>query len=506
VKQPALGVVIAGKYRLERPLASGGMGSVWVARHVELDVELAIKFMDAKLASTAEGRVRFQREAKAAAFLQSPYVVSVQDYGVDDELPYIVMELLKGEDLEDRLRRRRRLSLQETLTILSQVSKALGRAHELGIIHRDLKPRNLFLASAHDEEIVKILDFGIAKQIGPLNPSDATTTRQIIGSPHYMSPEQIRGAKDIDHRSDLWSLGVILFQTVTGTLPFSGDVLIDVLNKVISGPLPLAAEVAPNLPPAIDDFFLRALTRDKSQRFQSAREMTEAFADLVRTSLSPGRSSAAAPDPLPTAPMALTPPHVRAHNPEAPEKTAPLSATVPLHSPPSLSDVETAQRPAILEAPMRSRSKSVSPKSAFAVAAILACGLAVAGILGLSKRNASQETQAEPLAAPQSTSPGAVAEPPPAQTAPPPIAAANTQEITVSPSAPANVAVPAASGSGTGAVSAATPKGTSPVSSTFAQAPPVPPRPTAAPKPPPSAPGTQSGPKQGSDKWGLDDE
>jgi serine/threonine-protein kinase len=496
VKQPALGVIIAGKYRLERPLASGGMGSVWVARHLELDIELAIKFMGADLASTSEGRVRFQREAKAAALLQSPYVVSVQDYGVDDDLAYIVMELLKGEDLEDRLRRRKRLSVQETLTVLSQVSKALGRAHDLGIVHRDLKPRNLFLASAHDEEIVKILDFGIAKQIGAFSPAGATTTRQVIGSPHYMSPEQIRGAKDIDHRSDLWSLGVILFQTITGTLPFSGDVLIDVLNKVISGPLPLATQVAPDLPPGMDGFFLRALTRDRTQRFQSVREMTEAFADLVRTSLSADRLSAAAPAPLPTAALAVTPAHARPLDQAASDKTVALSGTVPVPPPPTLSDLETAQRPAILEVPKRPRSHGVSPKSAFALAAVLACALAVGWIIGLSKRTARPETNIEPLAASQAPSDSSTrerVEPPLAQVAPPPSAAASQQEVTVSPSAPAISTSPAPSGSGATAVN-----------STTAKAPPLP-GPARAPgtvRPTPSAP-VKPTPAGSDDDWGL---
>jgi serine/threonine-protein kinase len=492
VKQPALGLIIAGKYRLERPLASGGMGSVWVARHLELDIEIAIKFMGADLASTSEGRVRFQREAKAAAFLQSPYVVSVQDYGVDDDLPYIVMELLKGEDLEDRLRRRKRLSLQETLTILSQISKALGRAHEIGIVHRDLKPRNLFLASVHDEEIVKILDFGLAKQINPLNPGGATTTRQIIGSPHYMSPEQIRGAKDIDHRTDLWSLGVILFQTVTGKLPFSGEVLIDVLNKVISGPLPLASEIAPALPHGIDDFFLRAFSRDRSQRFQSAREMTEALADLVRSSISAERlSSAGASGPLPTQGPAVTsavtpanvipPAPARFPNPEASTTVPPLSATEPLPIAAPRSDLETAQRPAVLELSRPPRSKGVSPKSAFAVAAVLACALAIGGVVGRLKRTGSQ-TQGEPLAEPQVSSgsaPAQRAELPPAPTSPPPPATQNPQEVTVSPSAPASAASPSPSGSAANAVNSTVTK---------APPPPGPTRNTGPTRPPPKPP------------------
>jgi serine/threonine protein kinase len=290
VKEPAPDIVVAGKYLLEGQLATGGMGSVWVGRHLDLDVPVAIKFMGPECASSEEGRVRFEREAKAAALLQSPHVVNVQDYGVDDGLPYIVMELLVGEDLEDRLRREKRISLEATLAILVQASKALRRAQDLGIVHRDIKPHNLFLATGDDgEEILKVLDFGIAKETGPVLLAKGSNTGQIIGSPNYMSPEHVRGAKDIDHRADLWSLGVIAFQAVTGRLPFPGEIVGDVMGMILADPIPLATAIAPDLPLALDAFFLKALSRDRAQRFQSAREMTEAFAEIVRppSSLNP---------------------------------------------------------------------------------------------------------------------------------------------------------------------------------------------------------------------------
>ncbi len=283
MKEPAPDVVIAGKYILEGQLATGGMGSVWVARHVDLEVPVAIKFMGPEVAESEEGRNRFEREAKAAAFLQSPHVVNVQDYGVDDGLAYIAMELLVGEDLEDRLFRVGRLSLEETLAILKQASKALRRAQDIGIVHRDLKPQNLFLTKVDEgEEILKILDFGIAKETGPtLLAAKASNTGQIIGSPHYMSPEAVRGVRDIDHRSDLWSLGVIVFQCVTGRLPFPSEVVGDVMGMILADPLPRATDIAPDLPPEMDEFFERALCRDRTKRFQTAREMTEAFADIL---------------------------------------------------------------------------------------------------------------------------------------------------------------------------------------------------------------------------------
>ncbi|MDC3957235.1 serine/threonine protein kinase [Polyangium jinanense] len=258
------------------------MGSVWVARHLQLDVDIAIKFMAPQVASSADLRARFEREAKVAAILKSPNAAQVHDYGVEDGSPYIVMELLEGEDLAACLARERRLSLRATLDILEQVGKALRRAHELGLIHRDLKPGNIFLARLGDEQIVKVVDFGIAKSTGLIAGAQATRTGALLGSPSYMSPEQVRRSNHVDHRTDLWSLGVIAFQCLTGRLPFPGDEIGEVLVDVCTAPIPLASEVAPDLGPEIDGFFQRALARDPKQRFQSAAELVEAFASLAR--------------------------------------------------------------------------------------------------------------------------------------------------------------------------------------------------------------------------------
>ncbi len=256
------------------------MGSVWVAHHLLLDVTVAIKFMDPALAASSDGRSRFEREAQAAAKLKSPHVVQVHDFGLEDDTPYIVMELLTGEDLEARIVRTGRMSPKALSPLVAQVAKALRRAHEGGIVHRDLKPLNIFISRQDDEEVAKILDFGIAKAQRPTVGS-STKTGSLIGSPHYMSPEQARSAKQLDHRSDLWSLGVILFRAVAGRLPFPGEDLGDVLVAICADPIPIASSVAPDLGPAVDAFFERALQRDADKRFQSAREMAEAFAALA---------------------------------------------------------------------------------------------------------------------------------------------------------------------------------------------------------------------------------
>ena len=279
--QVAAGSIIGGKYRLDRPVSRGGMGAVWAGRHVHLGSPVAVKFMDPTFADSPAFRARFEREARAAASLQSPHVVGVQDYGIDGGTPYIVMELLQGEDLHARLERCGRLGLVEASSLLAQLGKALRRAHEIGLVHRDLKPRNIFLARIDDDEVVKILDFGIAKDTVSKNIGEVTNTGELMGSPHYMSPEQLRADKDLDARSDLWALGVILFRCLTGHLPFPGDALGTVMAKILVDPIPPVIPLAPDLPPSLDAFFARALARDRAARFQSVRDMVDAFRTIA---------------------------------------------------------------------------------------------------------------------------------------------------------------------------------------------------------------------------------
>ncbi len=274
---PAPGTLVAERFRLVRPLSKGGMGAVWLAEHTGLDVPCAIKFIQAEAKDSAEVRQRFEREAKLSAQLRSPHVVHVLDHGVWEETPYIAMEFLEGEDLEDRIERVGRLGAAETASIAAQVARALTRAHAAGLVHRDLKPANIFLAHDDDREIVKVLDFGIAKDSTPRMPTGSNTkTGSLIGTPAYMSPEQAQGTKRVDHRSDLWALAVVVYECLTGELPFQSEALGDLLLKIMVSPLPVPSQIAP-VPPGFDGWWARAASRDPEGRFQSAKELADSL-------------------------------------------------------------------------------------------------------------------------------------------------------------------------------------------------------------------------------------
>jgi len=275
--QPAPDLVVADRFRLTRMLGRGGMGSVWLAQHLGLDIPCAVKFIEGEFSAHAEAQSRFEREAKAAAALRSPHVVQILDHGVWQGTPYMAMELLEGEDFGKRLAHIGRMPPQQVCTIVTQVTRALTKAHAAGIVHRDLKPDNIFLVRDDEREIAKVLDFGIAKQSKTGLDGGATKTGAMLGTPYYMSPEQAQGIKAVDHRSDLWSLGVIVFQALTGRLPFESDALGDLLVRIIVAPIPMMTQMCPDLPPAIDQWWAKAANRDPNGRFQSAKELSDAL-------------------------------------------------------------------------------------------------------------------------------------------------------------------------------------------------------------------------------------
>jgi serine/threonine-protein kinase len=273
------GSVLVGKFRLEEIVGYGGMGSVWKATHLGLGQEIAIKLVSRDFVKSADALRRFDTEAKAAAKIRSRHIPQVFDNGVlDDGTPYLAMELLQGETLFRRVHVSGPLPLNEAVSVLEQCCRALGRAHSLGIVHRDIKPDNIYLATSNDDDgyVVKVLDFGIAKvQTLAENEHLSTRTGQLLGTPMYMSPEQARGLRTIDHRTDLYSLGLVAHVMLTGNLAFSSESLGDLLVQICTQPLPSLRAQAPYLPPAMEDWFQKACARDADQRYQSAQAFVE---------------------------------------------------------------------------------------------------------------------------------------------------------------------------------------------------------------------------------------
>ncbi|HEY8945132.1 MAG TPA: serine/threonine-protein kinase [Polyangiaceae bacterium] len=274
------GSIIANRYHLLRKLGAGGMGSVWLAHDKSLDSQCAVKLVDPEKAANEEVRVRFEREAKAAAQIRGVNVVDIFDHGIFEGIPFIVMEYLEGEDLGARLERIGKLDLDQTYQIVGQVARALVRAHANGIVHRDLKPENIFLVPGDDAEVAKVLDFGIAKHEQYSLAGKTTKTGSFMGTPYYMSPEQARG-KQIDWRSDLWALGVIVFQCLTGRPPFESEALGELMGMILYDPIPKLTERNPLLPASLDSWWSKAVARNREERFQSAKELSDAFADAI---------------------------------------------------------------------------------------------------------------------------------------------------------------------------------------------------------------------------------
>ncbi|MEO8183579.1 MAG: protein kinase [Deltaproteobacteria bacterium] len=273
VAQP--GLTLGNRYSLTHVIGRGGMGEVWKAHDRELDSVCAVKFILQHLASDRGIRERFAREAKAVARLRSPHVVHILGVGEIENVPYLAMELLDGETLLSRLERVGRMHPAVTLKMLEQVAEALESAHHAGIVHRDLKPDNIWFWSGN-KVFVKVLDFGVAKS-GMTTESLQTATGALVGTPQYMSPEQALGNRDIDHRSDLWSMAVIAMECLSGKRPFESAGLGDLLMKIVAGSPPPSRDLAADLPVSLQDWWARALARDPRDRFQSATELVEAL-------------------------------------------------------------------------------------------------------------------------------------------------------------------------------------------------------------------------------------
>ena len=274
------GSLVDGKYRIEREIGSGGMGQVFAAVHVELGHTVAIKALHESTAHDTDAARRFVREGRAAAQLKSDHAVRINDVGrLSSGRPYLVMEYLEGEDL-DRLRARHVLAVEDVVDYTLQALSALAEAHDVGLVHRDIKPQNLFLARLPDGTLrVKVLDFGLAKELPSMDRASSalTTEHMILGTPNFMSPEQIRNSIAVDARTDIWAMGATMFVLLTGQPPFDSGTTHGVLARILADSPSRARELRPDVPEALDDVIQRCLAKDVFARFQSVADLGAAL-------------------------------------------------------------------------------------------------------------------------------------------------------------------------------------------------------------------------------------
>jgi eukaryotic-like serine/threonine-protein kinase len=280
---PQQGEIIAGKYRVERVLGVGGMGVVVAAQHVRLDEKVALKFLLPEALVNGEAVSRFEREARAASKIKSEHVARVSDVGtLDNGSPYMVMEYLEGTDLSGWLEKQGAMPVSQAVDFVLQACEALAEAHSLGIVHRDLKPANLFCIQRPDGQLcVKVLDFGISKLTAPGSDVAMTRTTALLGSPLYMSPEQMMMSKGVDARTDIWSLGTILFELVTGKPPFDAESVTELAIKIATQPHTPVRSLRADVPAAFEQTIAKCLDKDRALRFQTVADLAVALADFA---------------------------------------------------------------------------------------------------------------------------------------------------------------------------------------------------------------------------------
>jgi serine/threonine protein kinase len=299
------GVILLGKYRVERVLGAGGMGVVLAVRHIDLGELFAIKLLHSGATPNANSVIRFMREARAAARLTSDHAVKVHDVGsLPDGTPYMIMEHLEGSDLSRVLQSRGAVPLEEAATLLHQACDAIAEAHELGIVHRDLKLANLFLTHRRNgAPCLKVLDFGISKQTNVTE--QLTSADSMIGSPRYMSPEQMDDPQSVDGRSDIWAMGVVLYELTTGKAPFHGNSLPDLIRNVFTSVPAPPSRLRPELPVMLDEVIARCLSKSREGRYATIEEFTTAVRSLIARSGSP-TTALEGPTEGPTEPVATS--------------------------------------------------------------------------------------------------------------------------------------------------------------------------------------------------------
>jgi len=436
---------LAGKYRVERVLGHGGMGVVVAARHLDLGELYAIKFLLPQALESSHAVDRFLREARASARLKGEHVAKVHDVGrLGTGAPYMVLEFLAGSDLHELVRKRGPLPIEEAATYVIQACEAIAEAHALGIVHRDIKPANLFLIQRpNGTPCVKVLDFGISKQVSP-EGLDLTKTGTVLGSPLYMSPEQMSRTKHADTRSDVWSMGVVLYKLVTGAVPFSGETLMEVIAGVLQNDPAPPSRLRPELPQEVDAIVARCLQKQPEHRFQSIHELATALQPLA------GRASAW-PDAGAWSQGRAVPQGGRASSPEG----APVRGPQPEIAPAGVAQPNIAPgaslQPGAAEVPGsptgstwgRTAGASISSKGSgkVLVAAGLALGVAALGGAGawFARRPPSEEgaapqaAEVAPAAAADVGSPAAREPSEPSVTAAPPAVVEAPREAAPAP-------------------------------------------------------------------------
>lgn len=451
------GETIDGKYELLRPIGAGAMGEVWEALHLFIKRPVAIKFLRRSLSKDAKVVNRFINEAKAAAKIGSQHIIEVSDVGLlPDGEPYLVLELLRGEGLDMLLKREQPLTLARAIHIFGQTCAALDAAHGHGVIHRDLKPGNIFITHLDDgSEWVKVLDFGLAKFIyreGEL-ASMATSTGATLGTPLYMAPEQFGKAEAIDHRADVYSLGVILYQMLTGALPFRAENMLNFLLVISTEDPTPPRSYRPDLDPSLEAVILRALSRDPMHRFETARALyaaVEPFAgdqagqhflasgDPTRMSSPSSRQAPASTGPHSSIPNSDNQPNAFGNTVDLAASTATPAQASPSSWP--ASDSLTA--PATVEDQSRQRPLLLLIGVLLFIALFLVGGLAVGGIILVGRGDRAPAT-AQPLATahaePGAVQPAATPAPTPGQ----PLRPQPAQALPTQPILPPTPVIPA---------------------------------------------------------------
>jgi len=287
------GDLIAGKYKIEGVLGEGGMGTVFAVRHTQLREMFALKVLLPELAKKPEAAARFLREARASARLKGEHIVRVTDFGTAEGCPYMVMEHLDGQDLGAYQQVKGALPIRDAVEFVAQACEGLAEAHSLGFVHRDLKPSNLYLIRrSNGLPCIKVLDFGISKtptQNETKGNKNLTTTNSVMGSPMYMPPEQLRSSKDVDPRSDVWALGVVLFELLTDKLPFHSELFTEIMIRILSDPAPPVSEFRTDIPPELVAIVAKCLEKDPRKRYSGAAELMDALEPFRPR---PARSSA----------------------------------------------------------------------------------------------------------------------------------------------------------------------------------------------------------------------